>query len=226
MGILYIVATPIGNLKDITIRALEILKGVDVIACEDTRHTLKLLNKYELKKQLISCRAQNEKRRAQTICTLLNDGKNVAYVSDAGSPSISDPGSALVRIVRDKGYPVVPIPGVSALTALCSVSGFPDKAITFEGFLSPKQGKRRSRLTELLARKEGFVLYESPYRIVKLLEDLADLSPDRMILIGREMTKMYEEFIEEPAVSLVNRIRSKKKIAGEFSLLVSGKKKG
>ena len=225
MGTLFITATPIGNLGDITLRAVETLKSVDVIACEDTRHTLRLLNHLEIKKPLISCRAQNEEKAAYKICGLLKEEKDVAFVSDAGTPGISDPGSRLVRIVREEGYNVLPVPGVSAFAAICSIGGFSGKTFTFEGFLSPKGGKRRKRVRELLEREENFVLYESPFRIIKLLADIAGEDPEREVLLGREMTKKFEEYLSGTAGEVLNILQSRENLKGEFSLLVSGKKK-
>lgn len=224
MGTLYLVATPIGNLKDITLRALEVLREVEIIACEDTRRTLKLLNAYDVKKRLVSCRAENEARIAESLCREIEEGKNVAYVSDAGTPGVSDPGAALVRAARERRLPVVPVPGPSALATILSVSGFGGKSVTFEGFLSPKPGRRRARLRELLDRGEGFVLYESPYRILKLLADLADLSPGRKILVGREMTKLHEEYREAEAAVLKAALERENVDIGEFTVLVSGTK--
>ncbi len=225
-GCLYIVATPIGNLRDITLRALDVLKEVDIIACEDTRHTLKLLNSYSISKKLISCRSENEQKAAERIVSILEDGLDAAYVSDAGTPGISDPGSRLVRIVRDAGLKVLPIPGPSAFASLVSVGAFPDSSVIFEGFLSPKPGRRRKRLSELLQRPESVLIYESPFRIVKLLTDIADLFPERKILIGREMTKVHEEFLEGSVNEILELINDRKIVKGEFSVLVSGKKKG
>ena len=172
MSTLYIVGTPIGNLGDITYRALETFKAVDVIACEDTRHTLQLLNHFEIKKPLVSCRAQNEQVVAQKLVRLLDEGQTVAYASDAGTPGISDPGAVLVDVAREAGHDVVPIPGACAFVSLASVAGSGGKSLLFEGFLSPKPGRRRSRLRELMATGFAFVLYESPFRIVKLLADI------------------------------------------------------
>lgn len=225
MGTLFITATPIGNLGDITLRGIETLKNVDVIACEDTRHTLQLLNHFEIKKPLISCRAQNEEKAAVKICMFLEEGKDVAFVSDAGTPGISDPGSRLVRIVRQEGFDVIPVPGVSAFAALCSIGGISGKTFTFEGFLSPKGGKRRKRVKELLEREENFVLYESPFRIIKLLGDIAAEDPGREVVLGREMTKKFEEYLSGSAEYVLERVESKENLKGEFSLLVSGKKK-
>jgi len=225
MSVLYVVATPIGNLQDITLRALEILGRVELIACEDTRHTLRLLNAHGIRSRLLSCRSQNEAKAAEKVIQVLAGGGEAAYVSDAGTPGLSDPGSVLVRQVRDAGYRVVPIPGPSALGALQSVNGFGEKTVIFDGFLSPKGGRRRRRLEELLAMEAAFVLYESPFRVQKLLEDLKELDPDRLILLGREMTKIYEEFLEGTAEELLQELGGRSKIQGEFALLVSTKKK-
>ena len=225
MGKLYIVATPIGNLGDITLRALDILKSVDTIACEDTRHSVKLLNHYEIRKHLLSCRSQNEEKAAHKIIEILNSGKDAAYISDAGTPGLSDPGNKLVQTIRSGGFEVVPIPGVSAYAALVSVAGRSGKSVTFDGFLSPKPGKRRKRVKELLDRKESFILYESPFRIVKLIRDIADIEPDRILLIGREMTKIYEEFLEGRAEEILEILEKRQKVQGEFSLLVYERKK-
>ncbi len=225
MGKLYIVATPIGNLGDISFRALETLKSVDTIACEDTRHSLRLLNHYEIRKPLISCRSQNEAHAALKIVELLEENKDVAYISDAGTPGLSDPGNKLVQIVRTKGFDVIPIPGVSAFAALLSSAGNSGKTVTFDGFLSPKPGKRRKRVKELLEREESFILYESPFRILKLIRDIAELEPQRFLLIGREMTKIYEEFIDGTAEEVLKTLEEKQKIKGEFSLLVYERKK-
>ena len=224
-GTLYIVATPIGNLKDITLRALDILKEVDVIACEDTRHTLKLLNAYSISKKLMSCRSGNEDKAAERIVSMMAEGSSVAYASDAGTPGLSDPGGRLVRAVRDAGFDVVPIPGASAFASLVSVGAFPDKSVTFEGFLSPKPGRRRKRLKELLEKPEAAIIYESPFRIIKLLTDIADLFPEREILVGREMTKIHEEFLEGTVNEVLELLNNREKVKGEFSVLVSGKKK-
>lgn len=225
MSILYIVGTPIGNLKDITLRALEILQQVDVVACEDTRRTLRMLNALGITKSLMSCRSHNERAGANRIIGKLRDGKEVAYVSDAGTPGISDPGSVLVGLVRSEGFPVVPIPGACAFTTLCSVSSFGGSSISLEGFLSPRRGRRKRRLLELLSRGDTFVLYESPFRILKLLEDLDELDSDRQLLLGREMTKLYEEYLEGTPGELLAILRERSMIKGEFSLLVGDPKR-
>lgn len=224
MATLYIVGTPIGNLSDITYRALETFKTVDVIACEDTRHTLQLLNHFEIKKPLISCRAQNEQTAAQKIVHLLDEGQNVAYASDAGTPGISDPGAVLVDVARAAGHTIVPIPGACAFVSLASVAGSGGKSLLFEGFLSPKPGRRRSRLRELMATGFAFVLYESPFRIVKLLADIADIQCERRIVVGRELTKLHEEIVEGTAAEVLEDFAGRSKILGEFAVFVSGTK--
>ncbi|MFO7731424.1 MAG: 16S rRNA (cytidine(1402)-2'-O)-methyltransferase [Spirochaetia bacterium] len=225
MATLFIVATPIGNLGDITLRALEVLRSVDTIACEDTRHSRKLLTHFEISKPLVSCRSQNEVQAAGRLIERLQEDQDVAFVSDAGTPGLSDPGQRLVREVRAAGFPIVPIPGASALTALMSVSGFGGRTVTFDGFLSPKGGKRSSRIAELLKREENFVLYESPHRILKILANIADKEPERQVLIGREMTKMHEEFVSGAASEVLEQLESRNSLKGEFVLLVSGRKK-
>lgn len=226
MATLYVVATPIGNLDDITIRAVETLRSVSVIVCEDTRHTLRLLNHLGIKKPLSSAHSRNEHRAAGSVISRLAAGEDVAYVSDAGTPGISDPGRVLVREVRDAGHDVVPIPGASALSALLSVSAFPGRSVCFEGFLSPKPGKRRNQLSELLAGKKNFVLYESPHRILKLMADLADLESERPVLLGRELTKIHEELLEGTASEVLTELQKRATIKGEIALLVGVTKKG
>ncbi len=225
MAVLYIIGTPIGNLGDITFRAVETLKSVSLIACEDTRHTLKLLNHLDVKARLISVRSHNESIAAEKVIHALDEGENVAYTSDAGTPGISDPGAVLAKAAAEAGHDVIPIPGPSAFASLVSVAGGMDKTVVFEGFLSPKPGRRRSRLKELLALECAFVLYESPFRIVKLLEDIADLDKERYVCIGREMTKLYEEYIRGSAKEVLSDLTKRDKQLGEFSVFISGKKK-
>lgn len=223
MATLYMVATPIGNLEDITYRAIETLKSVDIIACEDTRQSMKLLNHYGIKKHLISVRARNEKNSAPGVVKLMDEGKNIAYISDAGTPVLSDPGSILIKAVRDTEHDVVPIPGPNAFGALISVSGFVGKTVTFEGFLPQKSGKRRKRVEELLDREESFIIYESPYRIVKLLTLLAEINSERHLLLGREITKNFEEFIQGTTAEVLENLSTRTTIKGEFAILVTGK---
>jgi 16S rRNA (cytidine1402-2'-O)-methyltransferase len=221
---LYIIGTPIGNLGDLSPRAAEILKTVALVASEDTRQTLKLLNHLGIRVKMVSCRAQNERFAAEKVLEVLAGGRDAAYTSDAGTPGLSDPGAVLVRLVSREGYTVLPVPGPSAFAALVSVAGGPDKTVTFEGFLSPKAGRRRSRLKELLERGEAFVVYESPFRILKLLGDLADLEGERYICIGREMTKVHEEYLRGKASDMRDLLAGRDVQRGEFSVYVSGKK--
>lgn len=218
MSTLYIIGTPIGNLEDITLRAIRILKDVPVIACEDTRHTQNLLAHLEITgKKLIACHAHNEVASSQGIVNLLEQGLDVAYVSDAGTPGVSDPGSRLVNVVRSAGFNVVPIPGASACVTLLSASGLTGKTFTFEGFLSPKSGKRKARLQELLDRNEAFIIYESPFRIVKLLDEMCNLCPNRTIVLGRELTKAFEQIISGTPFEVKENL---KVVKGEFALCI------
>ena len=218
MSKLYIVATPIGNLEDITLRAINTLRDADVIACEDTRHTQTLLTHLGITgKRLIACHAHNEAASSQGIVGLLQQGLSVAYCSDAGTPGVSDPGSRLVRAVRASGFDVVPIPGASASVTLISASGLAGKTFTFEGFLSPKSGRRKSRLKELLAREEAFIIYESPFRILKTLGELRDLDDSRHLVLGREMTKAFEQFIYGTPSEVMAQLSV---VKGEFALVV------
>lgn len=219
---LYIVSTPIGNLEDITLRALKILANVDVLCCEDTRTTQVLLNKYELKpKKLLSYFEQNEQKRIPEILQLLNEGNSVALVTDAGTPSISDPGFRLVRAAIESGINVIPIPGVNAAITALSASGLPTDAFVFEGFLPVKKG-RKTRLEFLKEETRTMIFYESPYRILRTLEDLKDVFGERDAVIARELTKKFEEFMRGNFSQLIAELSSKK-ILGEFVLLVKGK---
>lgn len=199
------------------------MKEADVIACEDTRHTQQLLNHLDITgKRLIACHAHNEASSSQGIIQLMQQGLNVAYCSDAGTPGVSDPGSRLVRAVREAGFTVVPIPGASASVTLISASGLAGKTFTFEGFLSPKSGRRKKRLEELLARDEAFIVYESPFRIIKTLEEIKALDDTRQIVLGREMTKAFEQFITGTASEVIDQL---KVVKGEFAFCVLPKTK-
>jgi 16S rRNA (cytidine1402-2'-O)-methyltransferase len=226
MAVLYVVATPIGNLEDITLRALRVLGEVEAIACEDTRQTAKLLNHYRLKKRLVSYHSHSDARAAGKILEILDSGADIALVSDGGTPGISDPGSPLVRAVRDAGHRTVPIPGPSALTALLSIAGAPVKGTVFEGFLSPKPGRRRRRLGELLGLGDNILLFESPHRILRLLEDLRDMAPERTVLLGRELTKIHEEILEGFPGALLTELAGRPRMVGEFAVLVWAEKRG
>jgi 16S rRNA (cytidine1402-2'-O)-methyltransferase len=222
MGTLCLVATPIGNLGDITLRALDALKGADAIACEDTRHTLKLLNHFEIRKPLLSCHANDEARGAERILGLLAQGRTVAYCSDAGTPGLSDPGAILARRAREAGHRIIPLPGPSAFAALVSAAGMGGRSFLFDGFPSPKAGRRRSRVDELMRREESFVLYESPHRIVALMEEIALADPGRRVCLGREMTKIHEEFLAGSASEILEILKERGEARGEFSVLVAG----
>src|ERR1051326_4253676 len=194
-GTLYLVATPIGNLEDITLRGLRTLRECDVIAAEDTRHTGRLLKHFGISKPLLSCFQFNESRRSQEILERLARGDKVAVVTDAGSPGISDPGERLVRAALAAGFRVEPVPGACALVAALTASGLAADEFHFVGFLPHKGGQRRARLEALRAVPGTLVLYESPYRVGKLLQELAEVLPDRPVVLARELTKKYEEFL-------------------------------
>lgn len=220
MSTLYMVASPIGNMEDITLRALKVLESVSVVACEDTRHTGQLLKHFNLSKRCIACHAHNEGESAKGIIALMDRGEDVAYLSDAGTPGISDPGARLAEAVRQAGHPVVPLPGANAAVTLLSAAGNVGRTFTFEGFLSPKKGRRRRRLEELVGRGEAFVIYESPFRVVKTLEDVAEVDPASRIVMGRELTKAFEEILCLPVDELVAVLKVRPAIKGEFALVV------
>ncbi|QFI14547.1 16S rRNA (cytidine(1402)-2'-O)-methyltransferase [Borrelia maritima] len=221
-AMLYIVGTPIGNLEDITYRAVNVLKSVNVIFAEDTRVTSKLLFRYKINQKMISCNAVTENNRVSLLLDYLAKGDSVAFVSDAGTPGLSDPGSLLVAAVFREGYKVCPIPGASSFNTIVSVNPFRDKAVLFEGFLPNKGLKRFKRITELYERGDAFVLLESGHRLLKLLVEISSVNLDAKILIGREMTKIYEEYRIGKPLELKNYFESnKEKIKGEFTILVS-----
>lgn len=210
------VATPIGNLQDITVRALETLRSVDLIACEDTRHSLQLLNAFEIRKPLISCHGHNEERAARQVVAALDEGKSLAFVSDAGTPGVSDPGGILAAAVHAAGHRVVPIPGPSALAAILSVAGVPGKRVCFDGFLSPKSGRRKNQLKELLGAGEICIVYESPFRVVALLRDLGAIDPECQVVLGRELTKLHEEILRGAPLALADELEGRAAVKGEF----------
>lgn len=223
-GTLYIVATPIGNLEDITLRAINTLRFVSLIGCEDTRHSLKLLNHLDIHTPLLSCRAQNELVAAKRIIGALQEGKDVAYISDAGTPAVSDPGARLCNSVREAGFNISPIPGASGITSLVSVSSITGKSFTFLGFLTPKGAKRKKILEEYMDREDSIIIYESPYRLIKLIQDIADIDSNRTIFVGREITKTHEEFIEGEAKKVLDLLSTHGTIKGEFIVQISSKK--
>jgi 16S rRNA (cytidine1402-2'-O)-methyltransferase len=224
-GMLYILATPIGNMEDITYRAVRLLKEhVDVVYCEDTRQTRKLLNHYGISVPTQSLHTHSSAQKIEGIIALLQEGKSIAYATDSGTPGLSDPGSRLVSAVRENGIPVCPIPGPSALAAVVSVSGYHGKTILFAGFLSKKDGRRKKELAAFREFSGIIILYESPYRIKKLINAIGEIFPGRKILIGREMTKLHEEFICDTVENLIagaERIKEK----GEFSVVIYNDRK-
>ncbi|MBU0570579.1 MAG: 16S rRNA (cytidine(1402)-2'-O)-methyltransferase [Candidatus Omnitrophica bacterium] len=192
-GTLSIVSTPIGNIEDITLRAIRTLKEADIIAAEDTRHTKKLLNAYRIDTPLTSFHSYNNRQKSRTIIKMLKEGKNVALVSDSGTPGISDPGHVLIKGCIDESLPATVIPGPTALVAALVLSGKPANKFVFEGFLSSKGARRKKQLKELLTEERTVIVYESPHRIEKLLIDIKDIDPARTVVLARELTKKFEE---------------------------------
>jgi 16S rRNA (cytidine1402-2'-O)-methyltransferase len=225
VGSLYIVATPIGNLQDLSSRAIETLGAVDAVVCEDTRHTGKLLAHLGVKKPLKSLHSNSRDTRVDQLVALLNAGQSLAYVSDAGTPGVSDPGALFVEAARTAGHHLVPIPGPSALTAILSVAGPVPKTVVFEGFLSPRAGRRKRRLQELLALHAALVLYESPYRVVKLLCELESLDSSLQAVVGRELTKLHEELLTGPVGAVRATLEARNTVKGELVVLVYPTKK-
>lgn len=220
-GILYVVATPLGNLEDITLRALRILRDeVSLIAAEDTRHSRKLLSHYQISTPLISYFEANEPIRIPLLLEKLQQGVSIALISDAGTPGISDPGYRLVKAAREQHIAVIPIPGPTALIAALSVSGLPTDRFVFEGFLPTRGGKRKRRLEALREEERTIILYESPYRILSLLETLQSWG-DRRVVIAREMTKVFEEFLFGSIPEVLATLQQRK-IQGEFTVIVEG----
>ena len=221
-GNLYIVATPIGNLEDITLRALRVLREVDLIAAEDTRHSLKLLNHYGIEKPLISYWSEREKVRSEEIINLLKAGKSVALISDAGTPGISDPGAVLISRAIQEGITVIAIPGPSALIAALSISGLPAQEFLFCGFLPPKRADRIRKLETLKFEKRTIVLYEAPHRILESVDDMKKVfGPERRAAIIKELTKIHEEVLRGTLEELYSKLLESV-IAGEYVIIVEG----
>lgn len=220
-GRLYIVSTPIGNLEDITLRALDTLKKVDYIACEDTEHSLKLLNYYEIKKPLISYWSEKEKVRAEEIIQKIKAGHNVALITDAGTPGISDPGAVIISRAIEEDIEIIPVPGPTALIAALSISGLNTEEFTFIGFLPVKQTQRRKKLLELSSERRTLVFYEAPHRILQSLDDMLEVFGDRRICVARELTKMFEE-VQRGRLSEVLERLEESKIAGEYVIVIEG----
>jgi len=223
-GTLYLVATPIGNLEDITLRALRTLKECDVIAAEDTRHTGQLLKHFQISKPLISYFQFNEAKRSEEIIERLRRGERVALVTDAGSPGISDPGERVVKAVIAAGLRVESVPGPSAVIAALTASALSTEEFHFVGFLPHKSGQRRTQLERLKAIPGTLVLYESPYRVEKLLGELKDIMPERRVVLAREITKKFEEFLRGTPAELIQQIGNRT-LRGEFVALVEGPEK-
>ncbi|MRR53082.1 MAG: 16S rRNA (cytidine(1402)-2'-O)-methyltransferase [Deltaproteobacteria bacterium] len=219
-GTLYILATPIGNLEDMTFRAVRILREVDLIAAEDTRHTRKLLTHFGISKPLTSYFDHNKTLKGTVILEKLKNGFSVALVSDAGTPCISDPGYQLVRDAVADGVPVVPIPGACAAVAALSVSGLPTDAFVFEGFLPNRSGKRREKLALLKDEKRLLIFYEAPTRLMATLGDIAEIVGDRDVVVAREITKLYEELLRGPVSEILETLRERQ-LKGEIVLLVA-----
>jgi 16S rRNA (cytidine1402-2'-O)-methyltransferase len=221
LAALYLIATPIGNLEDITLRALRILREeASVIACEDTRHTRKLLDHYEIHKPIVSYHEHNERKRADELLEKLEQGASVALVSDAGTPLVSDPGYRIVSGAIQRGIPVIPIPGPSALLAALIASGMPTHEFRFIGFLPPKSGARRRILQELAQERATIIAYETPHRILQALADMAEMMSDRQIVIAREITKVHEEFLRGTPAEIRRTLEQRPAIKGEITIVI------
>lgn len=219
VGCLYLVGTPIGNLEDITLRALRILKEVDQIACEDTRHTQKLLAHYDIHKPLVSYHEHNEMKRAAELAAAMEQGAKIALVSDAGMPLVSDPGHRLVALCLDKDIPVVPIPGPSALLASLSGSGMPTEEFLFVGFLPARTGERRRALERLRIEERTIILYEAPHRIAECAADALEVLGDRPACLAREVTKLHEEFLRGKLSEILKSVEERPP-RGEITLIL------
>ena len=220
-GTLYVIATPLGNLDDLSPRALDVLSRVETVACEDTRRTARLLARYELKPTTISCHAHNEAARIGPILAILESGNDVALVSDGGTPGISDPGHLLVAEIRSRDIPIVPLPGPSAVVTLLSVSGLPSDRFVFDGFLPHKGGERRKRLRDLATERRTWVVYETPHRILEALAEMSEILGERTVVLGRELTKIHEEILAGTAREILDKL-SAGSSKGEFCIAVAG----
>jgi 16S rRNA (cytidine1402-2'-O)-methyltransferase len=221
-GALYLLATPIGNLEDITLRAVRILGEVDLIACEDTRQTQKLLNHFQIVKPTTSYQEHNEMVKAPELVMRMEEGAQVALVSDAGTPGISDPGYRLVQLCIRHNIPVIPIPGASAVVASLVASGLPTHSFQFLGFAPAKRGQRRKFLERLNAFPSTMVFFEAPHRIIETLADVLEVLGNRPVVLAREVTKVHEEFLRGPCSQVLENLRQRSKIQGEITVLIGG----
>ena len=223
-GKIYLVATPIGNLSDISMRAIETLKNADIIACEDTRNTIRLLNHFEIKGHLTSYHEYNKIDKAYELCEKVKEGKNIAFVSDAGMPAISDPGYELVDIAYKEGLEVTVVPGASAVVSALAISGISSRRFAFEGFLPADKNEKKEILTELSQESRTLILYEAPHRLLKTLKELFEYMGNRNIAIVREITKLHEEVLRGKLADIIADYESEKiAIRGEYVLVIEGK---
>ena len=225
-GCLYVVATPMGNLADITLRALDILQSVDIVAAEDTRKTRRMLSHHNIQQKLISYHEHNEDRRTDELIARLEKGEDIALVSDAGTPGISDPGYRLVTAAAKAKLKVVPVPGVSALTTALSAAGMPTDAFVFAGFAPRKKGRRQDLLKQLAESRFTNIFYESPQRIVSLLNDIQEVMGNRDCVVAREMTKLHEEFLRGKISEVMEMLTARNKVKGECTVLIAGSGRG
>jgi 16S rRNA (cytidine1402-2'-O)-methyltransferase len=219
-GALYLVSTPIGNLEDITLRALRVLREADLIACEDTRQTRKLLDHFNIPKPTLSYHEHNEAARAAELAEKLAGGVNIALVSDAGTPLVSDPGYRLVKAAIAAGAPVIPIPGPSAILSALAASGLATDSFRFCGFLPPKQGQRRKALEALRQEAGTIVFYEAPHRLMEALVDIEAIMGERPVVVARELTKLHEEFLRGSVAEIRRQLAARPSIKGEITLLI------
>jgi 16S rRNA (cytidine1402-2'-O)-methyltransferase len=220
IGILYLVASPIGNLEDVTLRAIRVLKECDLIACEDTRHTRKLLNHYGIEKPAVSYHDHNEATRAPELIARLREGASIALVSDAGMPLVADPGYRLVTAAVAAGISVQPIPGPSALVTALAASGLPTDSFRFSGFLPPKSGQRRAVLESIQDEQATVIFYEAPHRILETLADIDRILGARPVVVARELTKTHEEFLRGTAAGILAVLEARDAVKGEITLLI------
>src|SRR5579864_7476014 len=224
---LYLVGTPIGNLEDITLRALRVLKEVDVIACEDTRQTQKLLNHYAIQTRTTSYHEHNEMTRSAELVKEMQEGASVALVTDAGMPGISDPGYRLIALAIRHHVPVIPVPGASAFLAALVASGLPTDSFRFSGFLPAKRGERRTALESIRTSPRTQVFYDAPHRIIETLEDVVEvLGGARHVVVAREVTKLHEEFLRGRAEEILGTLKSRGEVKGEITLLIAKAEEG